>query len=105
MSRRRSSPASSPRPRRRRPRASDGARAAALIDAWHRDGLLPVNGRDIVLKQHKYNVLDSSAVAAVCKQVDQDESLAFVEGYWNVANCTTQQHRIPSITGQEADEQ
>ncbi len=74
--------------------------AQSVLQAWRRDGLLPVNGIDIELVFGKYNILDSDEKLAVCTQFAQDEGVFAVISGRNFevgAECLAERFQIPVI--------
>lgn len=55
--------------------AADGGVSLALYDAWHRDGLLPVHGRDIKFVNRKYNLLSPEEQRSTCVELAQQHKV------------------------------
>ena len=73
----------------------------AMIDGWHRQHILPINGRDIQLSFHSYNVLSPADQRSACVAATQDDKAFAVIGvaYFQVgAECVAREHRTPLIT-------
>lgn len=73
----------------------------ALIDGWHRQGLLPVNGRDIQLVFHSYNVLSPADQRSACIAATQDDKAFLVVGvayFQTGAECVAREYHTPLIT-------
>jgi hypothetical protein len=73
----------------------------AMIDGWHRQHVLPINGRDIQLSFHSYNVLSQADQRSACVAATQDDKAFAVIGvaYFQVgAECVAREHRTPLIT-------
>ena len=73
----------------------------ALLDGWHKQHLVPVNGRDIELRFAKYNVLDVNDQNAACAQLVDDDKVFAVVGvayFQTGAECVARAHRTPLIT-------
>jgi hypothetical protein len=73
----------------------------AILDQWKRQGLVPVNGRDVVLKFEKYQVTDLQDQNRACAAlIDDDRSFAVVGvEYFEVgADCVARQYRTPLVT-------
>ena len=74
--------------------------AAAVLDGWRRDGLLPVNGTDIELVFRKYSILNSDDKLGVCTGFAQDDGVfAVVSGrdFTVGAECLAGRFEIPTI--------
>ena len=74
--------------------------AAAVLDGWRRDGLLPVNGTDIELVFRKYSIISSSDKLGVCTGFAQDDDVfAVVSGrdFTVGAECLGGRFEIPTI--------
>ena len=74
--------------------------AAAVLDGWRRDGLLPVNGTDIELVFRKYSIINSSDKVGVCTGFAQDDDVfAVVSGrdFTVGAECLAGRFDIPTI--------
>ena len=74
--------------------------AAAVLDGWRRDGLLPVNGTDIELVFRKYSIINSSDKLGVCTGFAQDDDVfAVVSGrdFTVGAECLASRFDIPTI--------
>ena len=74
--------------------------AAAVLDGWRRDGLLPVNGTDIELVFRKYAILNSDDKLGVCTGFAQDDDVfAVVSGrdFTVGAECLAARFEIPTI--------
>ena len=73
----------------------------AMIDGWRRDHLLPVNGRDINLVFHTYNVLSQADQRSACVAATQDDKAFAVIGvayFQTGAECVAREHHTPLIT-------
>jgi hypothetical protein len=73
----------------------------ALLDGWHRAGLVPVDGRDIQFSFHSYPVLDASSQRAACIAATQDDHAFAVIGtayFQTGAACVTAENHTPLIT-------
>ncbi len=73
--------------------------AEAVIDGWHRDGLLP-EGIDVELISAPYNIIDPQAKQGVCTELAQDDQVfAVVSGIsFSVgAECLATRYQIPVI--------
>jgi hypothetical protein len=73
----------------------------ALLDQWHRQGLLPVNGRDIQFVFRSYNVLNLADQRAACSSVIQDSGVFAVVGvaYFSVGSeCVAREYHTPMLT-------
>jgi len=73
----------------------------AVLDWWHRQGLVPVNGRDIQLYYSKYDVIDLSAQRASCASMIQDDGVFAVVGvsYFSVgSDCVASEYHTPMLT-------
>ena len=74
--------------------------AAAVLDGWRRDGLLPVNGTDIELVFRKYSILRSNDKLGACTGFAQDDDVfAVVSGrdFTVGAECLAGRFDIPVI--------
>ena len=74
--------------------------AAAVLDGWRRDGILPVNGTDVELVFRKYSILNSDDKLGVCTGFAQDDSVfAVVSGrdFTVGAECLASRFEIPTI--------
>lgn len=74
--------------------------AAAVLDGWRRDGLLPVNGTDIELVFRKYAIINTSDKLGVCTGFAQDDDVfAVVSGrdFTVGAECLASRFDIPTI--------
>ena len=74
--------------------------AAAVLDGWRRDGLLPVNGTDIELVFRKYSIINTSDKLGVCTGFAQDDDVfAVVSGrdFTVGAECLASRFDIPTI--------
>ena len=74
--------------------------AAAVLDGWRRDGLLPVNGTDIELVFRKYSIINSSDKLGACTGFAQDDDVfAVVSGrdFTVGAECLASRFDIPTI--------
>ena len=74
--------------------------AAAVLDGWRRDGLLPVNGTDIELVFRKYSILSSNDKLGVCTGFAQDDDVfAVVSGrdFTVGAECLASRFDVPVI--------
>ena len=74
--------------------------AAAVLDGWRRDGLLPVNGTDIELVFRKYSIINTSDKLGVCTGFAQDDDVfAVVSGrdFTVGAECLASRFDIPVI--------
>lgn len=74
--------------------------AAAVVDGWRRDGLLPVNGTDIELVFRKYSIINTSDKLGVCTGFAQDDDVfAVVSGrdFTVGAECLASRFDIPTI--------
>jgi hypothetical protein len=74
--------------------------AAAVLDGWRRDGLLPVNGTDIELVFRKYSIINSSDKLGVCTGFAQDDDVfAVVSGrdFTVGAECLANRFGIPTV--------
>ena len=74
--------------------------AAAVLDGWRRDGLLPINGTDIELVFRKYSILNSDDKLGVCTGFAQDDGVfAVVSGrdFTVGAECLASRFEIPTI--------
>ena len=73
----------------------------ALLDQWHRQGLLPVNGRDIQFFFRSYNVLNLADQRAACASLIQDSGVFAVVGvaYFSVGSeCVAREYHTPMLT-------
>lgn len=75
--------------------------AAALVAAWHRDGLLPVHGRDFKVITRDYDILDPSAQRSACVAfANQDKPFAVIDGTGKLAaNCLAPEFKIFGFGG------
>ena len=74
--------------------------AAAVLDGWRRDGLLPANGTDIELVFRKYSIINTSDKLGVCTGFAQDDEVfAVVSGrdFTVGAECLASRFDIPTI--------
>ena len=74
--------------------------AAAVLDGWRRDGLLPVNGTDIELVFRKYSIINTSDKLGACTGFAQDDDVfAVVSGrdFTVGAECLASRFDIPTI--------
>ena len=74
--------------------------AAAVLDGWRRNGLLPVNGTEIELVFRKYSIIGSSDKLGVCTGFAQDDDVfAVVSGrdFTVGAECLASRFDIPTI--------
>lgn len=74
--------------------------AAAVLQAWRRDGLMPLNGTDIELVYGKYNILNSDDKLGLCTRFAQDEEVfAVIAGrdFQVGAECLAARFGIPVI--------
>ena len=73
----------------------------AILDQWHRQGALPVNGRDIQFVFRSYNVLNLADQRAACASLIQDSGVFAVVGvaYFAVGSqCVTREYHTPMLT-------
>ncbi|MCU1460056.1 MAG: hypothetical protein JWO37_131 [Acidimicrobiales bacterium] len=73
----------------------------AMIDGWRRDHLLPVNGHDIQLAFHSYNVLSQADQRSACIAATQDDKAFAVVGvayFQTGSECVAREHHTPLIT-------
>jgi hypothetical protein len=78
-----------------------------MIDGWRRDGLLPVNGRDIELKFRTYNVLNTDEQRAACRGAVSDDKAFAVVGvaYFEIGGeCVAREFHTPLITSDGPNE-
>ena len=76
--------------------------AASVLQAWRRDGVLPIDGIDIELVFGKYNILDSEEKIGVCTQLAEDEDVFAVIAGRNFevgSECLASRYGIPVIDG------
>jgi hypothetical protein len=74
--------------------------AAAVVNGWRRDGLLPINGHDIELAYRNYPILNSHDKRGVCASFAQDDEVfAVVSGrdFTVGAECLATRFSIPVI--------
>src|SRR5205807_3905278 len=73
----------------------------AVLDQWHRQGALPVNGRDVQLVFRSYNVLNLADQRAACASLIQDSGVFAVVGvaYFAVGSeCVAREFHTPMLT-------
>jgi hypothetical protein len=73
----------------------------ALLDQWHRQGALPVNGRDVQLVFRSYNVVNLADQRAACASLIQDSGVFAVVGvaYFAVGSeCVAREFHTPMLT-------
>jgi hypothetical protein len=73
----------------------------ALLDQWHRQGVVPVNGRDIQFVFRSYNVLNLADQRAACASLIQDSGVFAVVGvaYFAVGSeCVAREYHTPMLT-------
>jgi ABC-type branched-subunit amino acid transport system substrate-binding protein len=74
--------------------------AAAVIEAWRRDGLLPLNGVDLEFVYAEFNHLSPEGQLGVCTRFAQDEEVFAVISSRDFpigAKCLTERYGIPVI--------
>ncbi|MCE9622655.1 MAG: ABC transporter substrate-binding protein [Actinomycetia bacterium] len=74
--------------------------AAAVLEAWRRDGLLPVNGVDLEFVFAEFNHLSPEDQLGVCTRFAQDEEVFAVISSRDFpigAKCLTERYGIPVI--------
>ena len=74
--------------------------ATAVLDGWRREGLLPLNGRDIELVFRNFPILNTSQKLGVCTSFSQDDEVfAVVSGrdFTAGAECLATRYAIPVI--------
>lgn len=80
----------------------------AVLADWHDRHLLPVNGRDVVFKYERYNVLNYDDQRRACAAlVDDDKSFAVVGiefFYQEGADCVAREKRTPLLTSEGPDD-
>lgn len=87
---------------------ADGAAADALVAAWHRDHLLPVNGRDFDVVNVKYNVLNSEDERSACLEMAQQVHPFLVGGVsmaGGLDQCLAEQNHLLTIDGQQSGDE
>jgi len=83
--------------------------AAAVLEAWRRDGLLPINGIDLEFVYVKFNQLSSEDQLGACTQLAQDEDVFAViasRDFQVGSQCLAERYGIPVIdsSGQAASD-
>lgn len=74
--------------------------AAAVLEAWRRDGLLPINGIDLEFVYVKFNQLSSEDQLGACTQLAQDEQVFAVissRDFQVGAQCLAERYGVPVI--------
>ena len=74
--------------------------AAAVLEAWRRDGLLPINGVDLEFVYAEFNHLSPEDQLGVCTRFAQDEEVFAVISSRDFpigAKCLTERYGIPVI--------
>jgi len=74
--------------------------AASVLQAWRRDGVLPIDGIDIELVFGNYNILDSEEKLGVCTQFAEDDDVFAVIAGRNFevgSECLAARYGIPVI--------
>jgi hypothetical protein len=74
--------------------------AQAVLDAWRREGILPIAGRDIELVFRNYNIISDDDKLAACTGFAQDDEVfAVVAGrdFTVGSECLTERFQIPVI--------
>ncbi|MEQ1874420.1 MAG: ABC transporter substrate-binding protein, partial [Ilumatobacteraceae bacterium] len=74
--------------------------AAAVIEAWRRDGMLPLNGVDLEFVYAEFNHLSPEDQLGVCTRFAQDEEVFAVISSRDFpigAKCLTERYGIPVI--------
>ena len=74
--------------------------AASVIQAWRRDGVLPMNETDIEMVYVNYNILDSKEKLGACTQLAEDEGVFAVIAGRNFeagSECLAKRYGIPVI--------
>jgi hypothetical protein len=73
----------------------------SIIDAFHKEGLLPANGRDIQIVDHSYDVLNPETQRAACVAFTQQSHVFLVVGDSLTASvlgtCAAKDHKTPFI--------
>ncbi|MFL6239831.1 MAG: hypothetical protein ACJ735_10130 [Actinomycetes bacterium] len=76
--------------------------AESVLAAWHRDGLLPVNGRDVQFSYAKFNILSDPAARAACTSLIDDDKVFMVISNHTFsgpgADCVTHEHHETLVT-------
>ena len=74
---------------------------AAVLEAWRRDGVLPMNGIDIEFVYVKFNTLSADDQLGACTRLAQDEQVFAViatRDFQVGSSCLTERYGIPTIT-------
>jgi hypothetical protein len=83
---------------------ADGAAANALVEAWRRDKVLPIYGRDFEIVNRKYNILSAEDARNACVQLAQQDKPFAVGGVSmrTFAPCLAREFKLMTIDGQQA---
>jgi hypothetical protein len=79
--------------------------ALAVLDGWHRDGLLPVNGVDINFVTEGYSAIDGDAKLGVCEKFGTEGDIfAVISGrdFSAGAECLATKYKMPVIDTNQA---
>lgn len=79
----------------------------AILDAWRRDGLVPVHGRDIRFVYREFDILSSDEKIAACNGfIKDDKVFAVIAGrfFGEGAECVTDRFDTPLVTVNSAPE-
>jgi ABC-type branched-subunit amino acid transport system substrate-binding protein len=79
----------------------------AILQAWRKDGTLPVHGRDVSFVYRRYSVLDNNEQRAACKFLIEDRKAFALIGtvLWQVgADCSAKELKTPTLTSDAVHE-
>ena len=81
----------------------------ALLDGWHRQHLLPVNGRDVEFVYQRYNVLSYDDQRSACQALVNDKKVFAVVAieffYQQGAECVAREFKTPLLTSEGPSEE
>jgi hypothetical protein len=80
----------------------------SVLKAWKRDGLVPVNGRDVQFVYRRFNILSDSDARAACTGLVKDERSFMVIGIHTFGgtggDCVTSELKTPLVTSDQIGE-
>ena len=77
------------------------AHVESIFAAWHREGKLPINGRDIVPVYRTYNILSQDEQRAACVGFGQDDNVfgvVAIHDFGIGSECVAAEDRMPLVT-------
>lgn len=79
----------------------------AILEAWKKDGTLPVHNRNVTFVYRRYSVLDNNEQRAACKNLIEDRKSFALIGtvLWQVgADCSAKELQTPTLTSDAVHE-